>query len=382
MIASQNTWIPSLLCACALTACVQAQPAAVPLTPEEKAWLDGHREWRAAYFPAPPFCWIDEKSEPQGIWEDIASVIEKRLAVKILPVPTDSLEENSLRLGDGTCDIALLTAPSHDGMAEKTEEILRLPTVVIARADSSGIDSFEDLNGRRVAVARHWPLREKLARDHTEIILMPLENTEAALASVALGKSDAYVGDLASAAFVMKKAGMTNLRVVTDAPYAFPLRIAVRPDWQDALPILNKAITSMTESERSAIRRKWMADRNGGISLRDVIRIALPTLVILVLIVQAAANSRLKMAVAQSGEELREALARLANQNAFLDAEVARRTKEIETIKDATVLALAGLAETRDTDTGRHLRRTQLYVRTLAGRRRAGRGFKRSSIPR
>lgn len=343
-----------------------AQPAAVPLTPEEAAWLDGHREWRAAYFPAAPFCWIDDEGTPQGICEDITILIERRLGVKIRPEASSSPEESLSRLETGASDIALLAAPSGGGSFGRSDEILRLPTVVITRVDSSGIDSFEDLKGRKVAVARHWPLREKLAREHPEIILTPLDNAEAALAGVALGKADAYVGDLASAAFVMKKAGMTNLRVVTDAPYAFPLRIALRPDWPEALSILNKAIASITEEDRTATRRKWMAARDSGISLRDVIRVALPTLVVLVLIVLAAANARLKKAVAQSGEELREALARLANQNAFLDAEVARRIKEIETIKDATVLALAGLAETRDTDTGRHLRRTQLYVRTLA----------------
>lgn len=366
LTASKHTWIPSLLCAFALAGGASAQPAAVTLTPEEAAWLEGHREWRASYFPAPPFCWIDDEGVPQGICKDIAILIEKKLGVKIRPEPSDSPEESLSLLETGASDVALLAAPSGGGGFGQSDEILRLPTIVITRADSSGIDSFEDLNDRKVAVARHWPLREKLAREHPEIILAPLDNTEAALASVALGKADAFVGDLPSAAFVMKAAGMTNLRVVTDAPYAFPLRIAVRPDWPEALSILNKAIASITEQDRTATRRKWMAARDSGISLRDVIRVALPTLVILVLIVLSAANARLKQAVAQSGEELREALARLANQNAFLDAEVARRTKEIEMIKDATVLALAGLAETRDTDTGRHLRRTQLYVRTIA----------------
>jgi putative two-component system response regulator len=50
----------------------------------------------------------------------------------------------------------------------------------------------------------------------------------------------------------------------------------------------------------------------------------------------------------------------------YLESEVARRTREVVAIQDVTILALASLAETRDTDTGNHIRRTQRYVYALA----------------
>lgn len=54
----------------------------------------------------------------------------------------------------------------------------------------------------------------------------------------------------------------------------------------------------------------------------------------------------------------------------FLEGEVAKRTAELEAAQDATILALSMLAETRDMDTGNHIRRTQAYVRALAMRLR------------
>ncbi|MEM5432456.1 two-component system response regulator [Cupriavidus oxalaticus] len=56
----------------------------------------------------------------------------------------------------------------------------------------------------------------------------------------------------------------------------------------------------------------------------------------------------------------------LRDRSAWLEAEVQRRTREIELIEDATIIALAALAETRDNETGNHIRRTQHYVRALA----------------
>ena len=58
----------------------------------------------------------------------------------------------------------------------------------------------------------------------------------------------------------------------------------------------------------------------------------------------------------------------LRDQAAFLKAEVERQTQMVRAVQDATVLALASLAETRDADTGNHIRRTQFYVQALAER--------------
>lgn len=56
----------------------------------------------------------------------------------------------------------------------------------------------------------------------------------------------------------------------------------------------------------------------------------------------------------------------LRDKNAYLESEVQRRAQEITAIQDVTILAMASLAETRDPETGNHIRRTQNYVKALA----------------
>lgn len=50
----------------------------------------------------------------------------------------------------------------------------------------------------------------------------------------------------------------------------------------------------------------------------------------------------------------------------WLESEVQSRTRDIQRIKDVTINAMASLAETRDNETGNHIRRTQNYVKALA----------------
>ncbi len=69
--------------------------------------------------------------------------------------------------------------------------------------------------------------------------------------------------------------------------------------------------------------------------------------------------------------ELKQARDWLKDQNAFLEAEVARRMAENQLIQEISIRALARLAEIRDPETGNHLRRTQGYIRALANHLKA-----------
>ncbi len=56
----------------------------------------------------------------------------------------------------------------------------------------------------------------------------------------------------------------------------------------------------------------------------------------------------------------------LEDQNQSLEEEILRRTKDISVVQEASILAMAALAETRDNETGCHLQRVKLYIKELA----------------
>lgn len=63
---------------------------------------------------------------------------------------------------------------------------------------------------------------------------------------------------------------------------------------------------------------------------------------------------------------LRDTRRALADENRALERRVAERTRDVHRVRDVTIQALASLAETRDNETGNHIRRTQHYVLALA----------------
>ncbi|MBI3927295.1 MAG: two-component system response regulator [Armatimonadetes bacterium] len=74
-------------------------------------------------------------------------------------------------------------------------------------------------------------------------------------------------------------------------------------------------------------------------------------------IVQARVKNHLELKLARQA---------LKNQNILLEQKVAERTRELRLTQDVTIQSMASLAESRDNETGGHIRRTQLYVEAIA----------------
>ncbi|MES2016269.1 MAG: HD domain-containing phosphohydrolase [Pseudomonadota bacterium] len=64
--------------------------------------------------------------------------------------------------------------------------------------------------------------------------------------------------------------------------------------------------------------------------------------------------------------QLKLARAMLKDQQSHFAHLVAERTRDVMNLQDATIIAMASLAESRDPETGNHIRRTQHYVAAMA----------------
>lgn len=95
-------------------------------------------------------------------------------------------------------------------------------------------------------------------------------------------------------------------------------------------------------------------DETRGLSLGAVDYITKPVVPAIVL---ARVNSQI---------ELKQARDLMRAQNHWLEAEVQRRMRQNQMIQEVSLRALASIAESRDTDTGNHILRTQSYVKILA----------------
>ncbi|MDR1242297.1 MAG: two-component system response regulator [Deltaproteobacteria bacterium] len=74
------------------------------------------------------------------------------------------------------------------------------------------------------------------------------------------------------------------------------------------------------------------------------------------------------MARVQTQISLQQARKSLAKHNEELEVLVEVRSRQLAGLQDSLIKAMASMAETRDNETGQHIRRTQLYMQALAER--------------
>ncbi len=77
-------------------------------------------------------------------------------------------------------------------------------------------------------------------------------------------------------------------------------------------------------------------------------------------------NASIVLARVSTQLALRQSQKQLAQHNSQLEVMIEERTQEIGLTQDVAILCMASLAETRDNETGYHIRRTQHYVKLLA----------------
>ncbi len=158
---------------------------------------------------------------------------------------------------------------------------------------------------------KNYIIANWLHRDLPAAQLVIAEDTLAALQLVSTGKADAYIGNLAVAAYLIKHNGLTNLKVAAPSAYqSEEFSFGVRKDWPQLATLLDKALESFSLADHDRIRNHWLSVRyEYGIRPQDVLyAISVLTTIALIIILplyviarqrskQLAENKRLLNAI-------------------------------------------------------------------------------------
>jgi diguanylate cyclase (GGDEF)-like protein/PAS domain S-box-containing protein len=269
-----------ILVAISLLAGLISSAAGAPpaLTPEEHNWLTAHPTITLATVPSwAPLSMRDNNADISGIVGDYKRLLEQRLNINLTLGEEIPWPEVLERARNRQVDVVMLLGKTEarEAYLNFTDVLIDLPYVIITRTDYPATSGIASLAGKRVAVAAGFVAHEWLVKDHPEIIVVPKESTPSAIESVAMGETDAYVGDIASVSNTIEVLGIGRLKVASGAAFTNQLRIGVRKDWPELVSILNKGIASLDEKDRRTIWDKWVTLQSQGIDPRIVYAVTL-----------------------------------------------------------------------------------------------------------
>jgi ABC-type amino acid transport substrate-binding protein/nitrogen-specific signal transduction histidine kinase len=236
-------------------------PPGLSLTAEESAWLVAHPEITIGVNQAwPPMDYVDTEGEPQGIGVGFIKALNARLngRLKIVPLPwTEMVEGVKEKRIDALMDIT--PRPDRAPFFHFTNPYLIIPHSIIARKDAPYYEDLSRLAGKTVGVERRFFIERVLREKYPDIQVKLFDTTSDALDAVSKGEVDAYIGNRATAAYIIERELLANLKVHGKLRETASINaIGVRKDWPMLRDILQKALDDFNRNEVSAILRKWV----------------------------------------------------------------------------------------------------------------------------
>ena len=228
---------------------------------KESEWLKKHPHLVVGISPnAPPYQFVDQNGEINGIFIDFLSIIEDRLNYKFQKVYQSDFSLLLAKVKEGSVDVILEVQKTkeREKILNFTPYLLSHPHIIVSRKNDQKIASINDLFDKNVSVVNKYAIHEYIAKTYPRIKLIPLADDVACLRSVATNQSDAFICQQAVATYFIEKEGISNLKISGEIDYSNELAIASRKDLDTLNIILTKAVNSINKSEKHNIYRSWL----------------------------------------------------------------------------------------------------------------------------
>ncbi len=232
----------------------------IPLTPEELALLKAHPTLRLGIDPSfAPFEFFAEDGKYMGMAADYMKIISARLGIDLIPEKGLKWVEVIEKIKRGEIDMLPCVGITEERKqyAVYTNSYLNFMRAIITRGDFP-VSGLGDLAQKRVGVQKNSS-HHGFLKEHSQLEPLLYDTFENALMALSKNETDAVIGNLAVASHVIRKRTLTNLKIGAYASEEIiPLAIAVRKDLHQLVPILNRALASVSPEEHLQIRRRWI----------------------------------------------------------------------------------------------------------------------------
>ena len=233
----------------------------INLSQDEREWLAKHPVIRLASDIAwPPFEWVDDQGQYQGIAADYMALIEKKLGIRFEVEKNKAWPEVVQAVKDFQLDVFSCVAKNEqrEEFVNFTRPYLSFPMVIVTTNEFSYIDGMNDLKDLTVSVVDGYATHDYLVTNHPEIKLHIVKSSEQGLDAVSHGITNAFVDNIAAVTTIIQARGLTNLKLSGEMPIRYELAMAVRKDWPLLIELLQRALDSIKDEQRKQIHNKWI----------------------------------------------------------------------------------------------------------------------------
>ncbi|MPL67836.1 Glutamine-binding periplasmic protein [bioreactor metagenome] len=214
----------------------------------------------------PPFEFQDEKSKAYtGFDIDLANAIGKQMGVQV-EIQNMGFDGLIPALQTGAVDMIASAMSITDERAQKvnfSQPYYKSGLSIVVKKDNTTINSFKDLEGKRIAVQIGTTSAKEAAKIKNAQVREYNSNSEAYMELVN-GGADAVVNDLPVNQYYLTQTASKDAKLVGEVANAEDYGLAVAKNNKELADKVNKAMDELKKSgEYEKIYQKWFGKKQG-----------------------------------------------------------------------------------------------------------------------
>lgn len=240
---------------------------------------------RMAFAPnAAPLAFIDAAGQPSGVAGDYLRQL-RMVGAHLAQVPAHDWFEVREQLRKGEVDV-IMGIPNDSAYLGPdwvfSQPFITVPNVIVVRADSPSVLALADLDGRSILLSDPERLRGYVLQHAPNARIVPARSAEQALARLAHGDADAYIGNLATTDRIVREKYPAQLHVTAPAGFSDRLSLAVKRQYAPLATTFDRVLVNLSPREHEAIRGDWLsAEYHSEVDWRSIARWAVPLALVL-----------------------------------------------------------------------------------------------------
>ncbi|WP_421568409.1 ATP-binding protein [Stenotrophomonas sp. PD6] len=240
---------------------------------------------RMGYAPnGAPLSFIDAAGEPSGVAGDYLRQL-RMVGAQLTRVPAHDWFEVREQMRRGDVDVVMGMPNDAHYVGDDwvfSQPFVSVPNVIVTPSNSRSVLGLGDLDGRSILLSDPERLRGYVLQYAPRARIVPARGVEQALARLANGDADAYVGNLAMVDRVVRELYPAKLHVAAPAGFNDQLSLAVKRQYAPLATTFDRVLANITPREQAAIRGDWLlAEYRSGLDWRSVARWAVPLSLVL-----------------------------------------------------------------------------------------------------
>ncbi len=238
----------------------------VQLTSNEQVWLANHKRIRIAFDGSlPPYSFLNDLGQLEGIAIDVMNTLSKRLGIKFETYSNTTWNKVYEAATADKVDVVatMVNRPDRRHWFVFTQPYLIKSLVIMTKKDNVRINNRTDLARKKVAMVKGYQYVDRVIKELPSVIPYYVGSMLDGLNAVSKGKADAAITFMDTASYLQTKFLLTDLKSAAfydskSINGSINESIAVRRDWPTLAVILQKALDTLSEEEMQDIYAKWV----------------------------------------------------------------------------------------------------------------------------